>query len=183
MAVARNLHTATLLPSQKVLVAGGDDDKSTAEIYDPATGSFSLTAGRRSHARDTPQRCSRMGAYWLRAAGFFSVWHPRSCIHEYARCPLPTGIFASRLTVDACVYLRQSSGGRSGGQDVSLHNLPSVLRFQPAAGSDTVAEGGARRAHSAVMHRCASGTFSGHAPGEQHYGNRPNTATLLAVAT
>jgi N-acetylneuraminic acid mutarotase len=45
MAVARSLHTATLLPSGKVLVAGGGDDNSTAEIYDPASGSFSITGG------------------------------------------------------------------------------------------------------------------------------------------
>lgn len=43
---ARNLPTATLLPSGKVLVTGGDLDSqlaSTAEIYDPATGIWSAT--------------------------------------------------------------------------------------------------------------------------------------------
>jgi hypothetical protein len=42
---ARNLHTATLLPSGAVLIAGGGDDNSTAELYDPTTGSFSTTGG------------------------------------------------------------------------------------------------------------------------------------------
>jgi hypothetical protein len=45
MAKARTLHTATLLPSGKVLVAGGGDDNSTAEVYDPATAAFSFAAG------------------------------------------------------------------------------------------------------------------------------------------
>jgi hypothetical protein len=45
MAEARTYHTATLLPSGKVLVAGGGDENSTAEFYDPATGSFSTTGG------------------------------------------------------------------------------------------------------------------------------------------
>jgi hypothetical protein len=45
MAEARSLHTATLLPSGEVLVAGGGDDNSTAEVYDPATGAFSITGG------------------------------------------------------------------------------------------------------------------------------------------
>ena len=45
MAAARTFHTATLLPSGKVLVAGGGGENSTAEIYDPATGSFSTTSG------------------------------------------------------------------------------------------------------------------------------------------
>jgi hypothetical protein len=45
MAAARSLHTATLLPSGNVLVAGGGDENSTAELYDPATNSFSITGG------------------------------------------------------------------------------------------------------------------------------------------
>jgi Galactose oxidase, central domain/Kelch motif len=46
MAVARNDHTATLLPDGKVLVAGGDNESATfasAELYDPATGTWSPT--------------------------------------------------------------------------------------------------------------------------------------------
>ena len=45
MTEARNLHTATLLPSGNVLIAGGGVNNSTAELYDPATGSFSITGG------------------------------------------------------------------------------------------------------------------------------------------
>jgi Bacterial Ig-like domain (group 2)/Galactose oxidase, central domain/Kelch motif len=45
MAAARTFHTATLLPSGKVLVAGGGDESSTAEVYDPVTSSFSTTGG------------------------------------------------------------------------------------------------------------------------------------------
>jgi hypothetical protein len=45
LGVARSGHTATLLPSGKVLVAGGDGGGlGTAEIYDPASGQWSLTA-------------------------------------------------------------------------------------------------------------------------------------------
>jgi hypothetical protein len=41
---ARAAHTATLLPSGKVLVAAGDAGQGTsAELYDPATGSWSST--------------------------------------------------------------------------------------------------------------------------------------------
>ena len=59
MATARFNHTATLLPNGKVLVAGGctDTDCNTAlisaELYDPATGTWtptgSMSAGRFSH--------------------------------------------------------------------------------------------------------------------------------------
>jgi len=41
MEAARFEHTATLLPNDTVLIAGGND--STAEIYDPVTDSFSTT--------------------------------------------------------------------------------------------------------------------------------------------
>jgi hypothetical protein len=45
MAEARTFHTATLLPSGQVLVAGGGDENSTAEVYDPAIGAFTITGG------------------------------------------------------------------------------------------------------------------------------------------
>ena len=55
MNAPRNLHTATLLPNGKVLVAGGRDDVASsvldsAELYDPATGTWSVT-GRLIAAR------------------------------------------------------------------------------------------------------------------------------------
>ena len=40
----RLYHTATLLPSGKVLVVGGDPGQATAELYDPATNSWSPAA-------------------------------------------------------------------------------------------------------------------------------------------
>jgi hypothetical protein len=47
MTTARNQHTATLLPSGKVLIAGGADSGITylasAELYDPAAGTFAAT--------------------------------------------------------------------------------------------------------------------------------------------
>jgi hypothetical protein len=56
MSVGRHKHAAVLLASGKVLVVGGSDNRdwhgeySSAEIYDPATGKFSIT-GMMSTAR------------------------------------------------------------------------------------------------------------------------------------
>jgi hypothetical protein len=44
LATARELHTATLLPNGKVLVAGGLY-VSSAELYDPASGTWTATGG------------------------------------------------------------------------------------------------------------------------------------------
>jgi large repetitive protein len=57
MTTLRSLHTATMLPNGKVLVAGGDDKggyaTASAEIYDPVagtwTGTGSMTVARTSH--------------------------------------------------------------------------------------------------------------------------------------
>ncbi|MFQ5570810.1 MAG: Kelch repeat-containing protein, partial [Rhodothermales bacterium] len=45
MATTRVSHTATLLPNGTVLIAGGikSDERTRAEVYDPATGAFSPT--------------------------------------------------------------------------------------------------------------------------------------------
>jgi hypothetical protein len=51
MGTARSFHTATLLASGKVLVTGGGNELSSpttfssAEVYDPTTGSWSATGG------------------------------------------------------------------------------------------------------------------------------------------
>ncbi|HEY3322248.1 MAG TPA: PKD domain-containing protein, partial [Planctomycetota bacterium] len=44
MAVGREIHTATLLPSGKVLVAGGNGAGTSCEVYDPSTLTWSATA-------------------------------------------------------------------------------------------------------------------------------------------
>jgi len=53
MKIARASHAATLLLSGKVLVTGGANGSTdpTAELYDPATGTFSPTAGNMTEAR------------------------------------------------------------------------------------------------------------------------------------
>ena len=61
MATARYVHSATLLPDGKVLVAGGFGGRQqplSAELYDPAVGTWSST-GSMATARETtaPHYC------------------------------------------------------------------------------------------------------------------------------
>jgi len=69
MDTARNRHTATLLPSGKVLVAGGYTSiggyLNSAELYDPAAGTWTATG---SMGTERYARRSALGA------GFVKEW-------------------------------------------------------------------------------------------------------------
>jgi hypothetical protein len=64
MSAGHFYHTATLLPNGNVLVAGGFDASTTplasAELYDPNTGTWSVTGSMNVAASCTPRPCSRM---------------------------------------------------------------------------------------------------------------------------
>ena len=69
---ARFIHTATLLPNGKVLVAGGFDNVSvlaSAELYDPALGTWTAT-GSLNTARDAHTASLLPNGMVLVAAGF-----------------------------------------------------------------------------------------------------------------
>jgi hypothetical protein len=73
---ARELHTATLLPNGKVLIAGGFIDSedgtttNSAELYDPATGAWSMT-GNLNQRRAYHTSTLLTGGKVLVAGGFF----------------------------------------------------------------------------------------------------------------
>jgi YVTN family beta-propeller protein len=71
MGVARHNHTATPLPNGKVLVAGGFNNgyQTSAELYDPATGSWSAT-GAMNYARGVHTATVLPNGKVLVAAGY-----------------------------------------------------------------------------------------------------------------
>ena len=69
LVTARTRHTATLLPNGKVLVAGGNDSGhalSSAELYDPASGTWTATGSLGTARYDTRRRCCPMARCWWR---------------------------------------------------------------------------------------------------------------------
>ncbi|RPI69043.1 MAG: kelch-like protein, partial [Geobacteraceae bacterium] len=69
---ARDLHTATLLPNGKVIVAGGSRDSSLlvqSELYDPATGTWTLIDSL-NFARDSHTATLLSNGEVLVAGGF-----------------------------------------------------------------------------------------------------------------
>jgi len=72
MGTERYRHTATLLQSGKVLIAGGQNSttvNNTAEIYDPSTNSFTATAGNMIAPRDAHTATLLPGGKVLIAGG------------------------------------------------------------------------------------------------------------------
>jgi hypothetical protein len=88
-ALERSEHTATLLPDGRVLFVGGSDEDPRAEIWDPATESFSLAGSlaetRRSHTATLlgDGRVLILGGVQvqpdgLREIALAEIWDPRS---------------------------------------------------------------------------------------------------------
>jgi hypothetical protein len=135
MASARAVHTATLLPDGRVLVAGGTNPRTgrqlaTAELYDPANRSW-RAAGSMSEARGL-QTATLMkdgtvlvaGGYRLGAGYLPSVeqyeptsgaWHPAASLRP------PLSLQGATLLLDGGVLVVGS--GQNGSSDLTLAEI------------------------------------------------------------
>ena len=103
MGTARYAHTATLLPNGKVLVTGGFSSSdaqtsgtalSTAELYDPSTGAFTLT-GSMATARGGHTATLLSNGKVLVAGGLINLSSAAVCVASSAELYDPaTGTFA-----------------------------------------------------------------------------------------
>jgi hypothetical protein len=154
MAIARHLHTATLLASGQVLVAGGISEagyERTAELYDPSSGAFtptgSLVVWHFSHS------ATRLLSGKVLIAGSGSAADPTAGAHGFCELYDPAaGSFAPTGDLE--------HGGR--GPQATLLLSGEVL----------IASGG-----SAELYDPARGTFAAAAPPVM--ARHAHTATLL----
>ena len=132
MTTPRALHTATLLPNGKVLITGGGQDLvdgsgsllSSAEIYDPATETFSptgnMSVARQSHTATLLANGKVLiggGTFW---AAPLELYDPSTDTFTTAATALPLGVApgdggAATLLADGTVFFTTLPYGSLGG--------------------------------------------------------------------
>jgi hypothetical protein len=145
MQSARQGHTATLLKTGKVLIAGGSDaagELDTAELYDPATETFTPTTMNMNAARaDHTATLLQDGRVLIVGGGSAEIYDPSAdTFTSIGSLPFPAGqaAFTAVLRNDGTVLI---SGGvakilRRGCLPLR-ESVDSSLLYDPASGSFT----------------------------------------------
>ena len=157
LATARQNHTATLLPSGKVLVAGGAISGTTfasAELYDPATGVWSAT-GALATARSSHSATLLPGGKVLVVAGQNSSGPLASAeIYDPA-----TGLWTAAGALSIACYAQSSTllfNGKvlvTGGRIGNVNSLALAQIYDPATGvwSSAASMASVRGGHTATL--------------------------------
>ena len=159
---ARQNHTATLLPSGKVLVVGGFSGRgssgaiSTTELYDPATGKWTKTGGM-TNKRACQTTTLLPNGKVLAVGGIDDRTNSLTNAELYdpatgmwtATGALHTGRYFHTATLLPSGKVLVAGGGRSSGSDV----LSSAEVYNPATGTwtETGALAAARQNHTATL--------------------------------
>ena len=152
MAVKRAFHTATLLSTGKVLVAGGPD--ASGELYDPATGMFtatgSMSVGRSGHTA-TPLANGK-----VLIVGGLSISGDLATAELYDPANgtfTATGSMATARTAHSATLLASGKVLIAGGVNSTTGALATAELYDPATGSFTAAGSmaGTRSSHAATL--------------------------------
>jgi N-acetylneuraminic acid mutarotase len=161
MATARELHTATLLSNGKVLVAGGTSGLgsnfylASAELYDPATGTWSAT-GSMTTVRDDPTATLLSNGKVLVVGGGDNTGSLVASAELYDPVSgtwSPTGSMATPRFLDTATLLPNGKVLVAGGSNDSAGRLATVELYDPASGtwSATGSLATARDSHTATL--------------------------------
>lgn len=153
----RNRHAAVLLPNGRVLVAGGSDNaqdaSATGEVYDPATGTWTLTPGAMSDARENMHAALMANGKVLVAGGFDTsavpmTYHASADLYDPATNSWsPTGALATPRGQGGTAVLPDgrvlAAGGiNRGGRVVSIELYDPVAETWSPGGA--IPHGGTR---------------------------------------
>lgn len=155
LSTARYIHAATLLADGRVLLSGGMGDTTGAELYDPATGTFtdtgSLSAGRFAHTS------TRLEDGTVLVAGGFSGASATASAEVYNPTTgtflATTGNMGDARHNHSATRLSDGQVLIAGGTDASSNYLASAELYDPASGTftDTGSLARQRSGHTASL--------------------------------
>ena len=166
MAQGRYLHTATLLPDGRVLMAGGPESPA-AELYDPRSGGWSA-AGAAAAVRDLPTATLLASGEVLLVGGGAA---PEADLYDpVSNRWRATGALHTNRTFHSAVLLRSGKVLVSGGWVAAPPNthFTSAELHDPASGTFTATGSMAagRRGHVSVLLRSGKVLVAGGTDGE-----------------
>ena len=145
MTAPRSNHTATLLPDGRVLIAGGitacvigvSDSRCLtpdhAEIYDPATGTFTATGSMSTSTAFPAGAVLLPDGKVLIAGTSVEVYDPSTGeFHTAGKPATLTAVYATALLNDGRVLLAASVGAANSGSTAELYD-PVSGTFSPVA--------------------------------------------------
>jgi hypothetical protein len=140
MTVARHKHAAILLPSGKVLIVGGSDNRdwhgeyASAEIYDPTSGTFSATCAMSTARFKLPAAVALLssGKVLVAGGGPFAELYDET-MGSFTKVPGSLGaprFFASATSLPDGKALITGGYAETGG---SLPATPAAWLYQPSS--------------------------------------------------
>ncbi|WP_051237229.1 kelch repeat-containing protein [Ottowia thiooxydans] len=156
LTTARQMHTATLLPDGKVLVAGGVGNGgilASAELYDPASNSWS-SAGSMTTVRSRHTATLLPNGKVLIAGGISTRYLDNAEVYDPASNSWSaTGNLTEARAYHTATLLPNGKVLIAGGDNSSLGYLDSADLYSPASNSWSAARGmmTARQAHTATL--------------------------------